>query len=134
MQEGQFDDLPGKGKPLNLDENPFADPEWELAQHLLKNSGYSLPWIETRQAIEKELAEIRAELRRTWEWRQAALGQDQPAARVEKQWQRGLGVFRERVAELNKRISDYNLQAPSNRFHLFILNAEKEIAAIVSGV
>ncbi len=55
MQAGQFDDLPGKGKPLNLDENPFADPEWELAQHVLKSSGYTLPWIETRQQIEREL-------------------------------------------------------------------------------
>lgn len=133
MQEGQFDDLPGKGKPLNLDENPFADPEWELAQHMLKSSGYSLPWIETRQEIEKELAEIRAELRRTCEWRQVSLEQGQPAAQIEKEWQQGVRVFRERVLELNKRIRDYNLQAPSDRFHLFILNADKEIAVIVTG-
>jgi DnaJ family protein C protein 28 len=130
MQEGQFDDLPGKGKPLKLDENPFADPEWELAQHMLKNSGYSLPWIETRQAIEKELEEARADLRRTWEWRKVSLAQPQPAAETEKQWQQGLKAFREHVTELNKRIRDYNLQAPSDRFHLLILMVEKEIAAI----
>jgi DnaJ family protein C protein 28 len=133
MQDGQFDDLPGKGKPLNLDVNPFADPEWELAQHMLKNSGFSLPWIETRQEIEKDLAEIRAELRRAWEWRQSAIAQDQPASQIEKDWQQGVSAFRERVLELNKRIRDYNLQAPSDRFHLFFLNADKEIAAIVTG-
>ena len=27
MQEGKFDDLPGKGKPLPLDEEWFAPPE-----------------------------------------------------------------------------------------------------------
>jgi DnaJ family protein C protein 28 len=133
MQDGQFDDLPGKGKPLNLDVNPFADPEWELAQHMLKNSGFSLPWIETRQEIEKDLAEIQAELRRAWEWRQSAIAQDQPASQIEKDWQQGVNAFRERVLELNKRIRDYNLQAPSDRFHLFFLNADKEIAAIVTG-
>jgi DnaJ family protein C protein 28 len=62
MQAGQFDDLPGKGKPLNLDGNPFADPEWELAHHVLKSGGFTLPWIETRRQIEKEWR--RADLKR----------------------------------------------------------------------
>ena len=46
MQEGKFDDLPGKGKPLNLDQNPHQDPDWRVAHHLLKSAGFSLPWIE----------------------------------------------------------------------------------------
>jgi DnaJ family protein C protein 28 len=130
MQDGQFDDLPGKGKPLKLDEYPFADAEWELAQHILKSSGYSLPWIETRQAIEKELAEARADLKRQWEWRQEALDRGQPAGQIETQWRQREKAFREQIAELNKRIRDYNLMAPSDRFHLLILKVEKEIAAI----
>jgi len=28
IEEGQFDDLPGKGKPLRLDEDPNSDPAW----------------------------------------------------------------------------------------------------------
>jgi len=132
MQDGQFDDLPGKGKPLNLDENPFADPEWELAQHMLKSSGYTLPWIETRQQIEKELEEARSDLKHTWEWKQSKAAQKIPSAQVELQWQQRLSAFREKVISLNQRIRDYNLEAPSDRFHLLILNADKEIAAIVS--
>jgi len=132
MQEGQFDDLPGKGKPLNLDQNPFADPEWELAHHMLKSSGYTLPWIETRQQIEKELEEARADLKRTWEWRRSEAAQKIPPAQVERKWQQQLSAFRETVFSLNKRIRDYNLQAPSDRFHLLMLNIDKEIAAIVS--
>ena len=132
MQDGQFDDLPGKGKPLNLDENPFADPEWELAHHVLKSSGFTLPWIETRQQIEKELAEARADLKRAWEWRQSTAAQIIPPAQVELQWQQRLSVFHEKVISLNQRIRDYNLEAPSERFHLLILNADKEIAALVS--
>jgi DnaJ family protein C protein 28 len=132
MQTGQFDNLPGKGKPLNLDENPFADPEWELAHHVLKNSGFTLPWIETRQQIEKELAEARADLKRAWEWRQSAAAQNTLSAQVELQWQQSSSAFREKIVSLNKRIRDYNLQAPSDRFHLLVLNGEKEIASIVS--
>jgi DnaJ homolog subfamily C member 28 len=132
MQAGQFDDLPGKGKPLNLDENPLADPEWELAHHVLKSGGFTLPWIETRQQIEKELAEALANLKRAWEWKQSAAAQIIPPAQVELQWQQGLSAFREKVISLNKRIRDYNLEAPADRFHLLVLNGDKEIEAIVS--
>jgi DnaJ homolog subfamily C member 28 len=67
MREGKFDDLPGKGKPLSLDENPHEDPDWRLAHHVLKNGGFSLPWIETRKEIEDETGRARQALRRAWE-------------------------------------------------------------------
>jgi DnaJ family protein C protein 28 len=132
MQDGKFDDLPGKGKPLNLDENPFADPEWELAHHVLKSGGFTLPWIETRQQIEKDLEGARAGLKRAWEWRQSASAQKMTLAQVEQQWQQQMSAFREKIMTLNKQIRDYNLEAPADRFHLLVLNAEKEIAAVVS--
>ena len=55
QEGGQFDDLPGKGKPLRLDENPHEDPEWRLAHQILRNGGFSLPWIEMWREIEAEL-------------------------------------------------------------------------------
>ena len=62
IEEGKFDNLPGKGKPLHLDEaNPHADPEWELAYHMLKECGFSLPWIETIHEIEKDIDAARKE-------------------------------------------------------------------------
>ena len=27
IEKGEFDDLPGKGKPIDLKENPFEDPD-----------------------------------------------------------------------------------------------------------
>ena len=74
MAEGKFDDLPGKGKPIHLDEtNPHADPEWELAYRMLKEGGFSLPWIETIREIETDIETARQEFQRAWEWRQASL-------------------------------------------------------------
>jgi len=64
MQEGAFDNLPGKGQPLDLDDNPHLDPEWQLAYHLLKENGYAPEFIEKRQIIELELAKARAALAR----------------------------------------------------------------------
>ncbi len=72
IQEGKFSDLPGKGKPLRLDDNPLADPDWQLAYHLLKENGFSLPWLELRQELEKEIEAARQSLKQAWEWRQSA--------------------------------------------------------------
>ena len=53
IARGDFDNLPGKGKPLDLSENPHEDPGWRMAYRILKENGYTLPWIETRRSTAK---------------------------------------------------------------------------------
>ncbi len=130
IQEGKFDDLSGRGKPLRLDDNPFADPEWRLANHLLKSSGYSLPWIEKRQEIINSLQAAREDLSRAWEWRQSAPQASRPSTQVEAEWQRAINAFKDKLEALNQAILNYNLEAPSDRFQLSLINAEREIAAL----
>lgn len=130
MQEGKFDNLPGKGQPLRLDENPHEDPEWRLAHHMLHGSGYTLPWIAARNEIEAEIEAARLELLRTWTWRREALDEVPlclPYEQVERAWQRAVEAFREQALCINKRILAYNLQAPLERFQLLPLNVEQEI-------
>jgi len=62
MQEGKFDDLPGKGKPLPLDEEWFAPPELRPAIRLLKSAGVLPDWMERAREIER----LRAECDRLW--------------------------------------------------------------------
>lgn len=134
LQDGKFDDLPGKGKPLNLDNNPHADPDWQLAHHMLKTSGYTLPWIAARQEIEAQIEAARLALSRAWDWRQRSLQGDRPYAEIEAEWQRAVRTFVGEVEKINKKIFDYNLQTPSDKFQLLKLNAEKEIAWVESGI
>src|SRR5947209_19910459 len=54
-ERGDFDNLPGRGKPLRLQN---WDAEWGLAFHVLKNAGETLPWI----ALGKDIDEARARL------------------------------------------------------------------------
>ena len=131
MEEGKFDNLPGKGKPLAMDDNPHEDPEWSLAYHVLRNGGFSLPWIEARQSIQEDLAVARQALLRSWQWREAALTRKQPHEQVEAEWQRAVQTFKEAVDLLNKRITEYNLQAPANRFQLPRLQITQELQAIM---
>jgi len=136
IESGQFDDLPGKGKPLNLDDDLWVDSDWRLAHHLLKSAGYTLPWIETLKEIDLEIEAARLTLRRAWQWRMSTLAADPPASEVDaeyrrsqadKEWQRAVQAFREKVVKLNKRIFDINLQVPSEKFQRLQLNPEQEI-------
>ena len=126
IEEGKFDNLPGKGKPLRLDQDPFEDPEWRMARHVLRNGGFTLPWIEVRQEIERDRNAARASLSRAWAWRQEALAQGQPLSFVDEEWKRAEGAFHQQIAELNRRIFNYNLQVPAVRLQLPQLDIDRE--------
>jgi DnaJ family protein C protein 28 len=132
MKDGEFDDLPGKGKPLDLEENPYQDPAWRLASHLLRNSGYSLPWIETRREIEASLETARVALERSWDWRSSALKAGADELLAQQEWGRALQAFQRVIADLNQRIFSYNLEVPSDQFQLRKISAEKDIDRITS--
>jgi len=134
VEEGKFDDLPGKGKPLKLEDDPFADPEWRLAHHMLRSSGFTLPWIERRQEIEASLETARAALQRSAAWCQASLAnQDVSPAFVQVEWRKAIDLFLERVRAINQDIRSYNLEVPSERFQLRPVNGERELDLISSG-
>lgn len=50
-ERGEFDDLPGAGQPLNLDEDRGVPPELRAGYRLLKNAGFVPPEIETRREL-----------------------------------------------------------------------------------
>ena len=133
MEEGKFDNLPGKGKPLHLgDTNPHADPDWEMAFSLIKDAGFSLPWIETIREIEKEIEAARHNLRLAWESYIFAVDQSHTTVYVEPEWDRAKQAFRDKLNELNKHIRDYNLEVPNTRFQRPVLNFEAEVKKISS--
>ncbi len=133
IEQGKFDNLPGEGKPLTLDDNPYEDPEWRMAYRLLRESGYSLPWIESRKEISDQLNSARSGLKRAWEWRRRNLAESQPGGSVDEQWQRAVRAFYEKIEQINQQISTYNLAAPSSRFQLMMLDADRELEKTQAG-
>ncbi len=128
IREGKFNNLPGKGQPLRLDENPHADPEQRLANHLLQQNGFSLPWLELRQEIENEIESARRTLQQAWEYLSL-----QPAADSRQaDYLRAVEAFNAQLGRLNQRISDYNLQVPLERFQMRQLNLQQELARLGS--
>jgi DnaJ family protein C protein 28 len=130
MEEGKFENLPGKGKPLRLEDNPLEDPEWRSAFRMLRNAGFSLPWIEDLREIQEAGEAARNALAGTWSWRLRAFAQGENPSLIEKEWGRAVAAFHEKVQELNQRIRKYNLGVPADVFQKGPINAEREIERI----
>ncbi len=108
MAEGAFDNLTGKGRPLNLEEDPYEDPSLRMAHRLLRNNGFAPPWVEEAKDLAREIdAAIQA---------LAARG--------------SVELFRSEIAEINRRILAHNLKTPSASFHMRPVDAETEIRKV----
>ena len=126
IERGEFDNLPGKGEPIDLRENPFEDPDLRVVHRLLRNAGFAPAWIEERKDIDAELELATTTLRRAWH----LFGEGGKAV-SEHEWQRNTREFREKVAELNERIKLYNLKAPAAVFHRRVIDPDKVIEMVV---
>lgn len=63
MARGELDDLPGAGRPLELEEDePWVAPELRMAYRILKNAGYLPEAVRLRREI-SEVGQLLAEAR-----------------------------------------------------------------------
>jgi DnaJ homolog subfamily C member 28 len=138
QQRGAFDDLPGKGRPLDLTPNPYARDR-ELAFKILKDAGYAPEWIELDKVIRGKLERARANLDRSWEWRRERLGELAGQTdswglaereRVVDGWHRAVAAFEEEVEAINKEIGELNLKVPSHRFQRKKVDAARDVARL----
>ena len=63
IENGDFDNLPGAGKPLELDDDSLVPEELRLAYRILKNAGFVPPEIETPAVRKLALLKARIETR-----------------------------------------------------------------------
>jgi hypothetical protein len=129
MEQGEFDNLPGFGAPVDLSENPFEDPDWRLAHRMLRNAGFAPSWIEERKDIDAEFLVARTSLARAWSILRRARGTEHEAG-AKARWEKALNSFREHSAQLNRRIASWNLKVPAAAFQRRLIDVENEIAAI----
>jgi hypothetical protein len=104
MESGAFDDLPGKGRPLDLGD-PLDPPLAGTMRRIFRDNGVAHPLGEARRAIEDELESARAQLRRD--------------GCVE--------TFRTRIRALNREIRLFNLRSPLPNFHIRVIDANSEV-------
>ncbi len=133
MEQGEFDNLSGKGAPIDLSENPFEDPDWRTAHRMLRNAGFAPAWIEERKDIEAEIEAARSQLTRVRTILQNALG-TKNESEAKARWEQALALFRQQATQFNRRIVAWNLKAPVAGFQLRRFDVEREIERIVSNI
>ncbi len=123
MEAGSFDNLPGKGKPFELNKNPYADPEKEMALGILKNNNYSPAWIERDKEIRKALELARNNLQAAWKRYQTQLSD-------KNTWEAALGRFEQNLDKINRKIKDSNLMVPILSKQRMLLHLTNEVERI----
>ena len=122
MERGEFDNLPGKGKPLDLTPDPLLDPLTAIVNRILRDNGASHPLIEARKTIEAEHETARNELVRAWRIHRASKSRDA--------WEQAVQIFRTRVKEINRQVRIFNLKTPSPALHGLAVDADAEIRRV----
>jgi hypothetical protein len=108
-ESGAFDDLPGKGKPIQWDDDSLVPEDQRMAHRLLKNNNFTLDWIQLGQEIEAQYEAARRRLERA---RVARAGGRLDAAG----WKAEARLYIEQVQAINRRIIGYNLRVPNDQF------------------
>lgn len=88
--------LPGAGKPLKLDDNPYEPPEMRLANKLLKDNDLPPAWILESRALDEERSAVLAQI-------------DKITPQTSPSYKAALSA---RINALNKRILTFNLTVP----------------------
>lgn len=115
---GEFRNLPGAGKPLDLGDDSHVPEEERVGYRMLKGAGYAPPWIELQKSIREAQDELARWLARANE-RWPRLGDlDRAATRAE---------YEQKLRELNKQIGNYNLTAPPAAGQLPLLQPWREL-------
>jgi len=117
MKSGAFDNLPGAGKPIRWTENSLAPEDEKLMFDLLQKNGFTIPWIEKGMEIRRLAAQFRQALKTWWEVEGSQSQNNQPDP-----------ILLEALAELNRKILDYNRSVPVESLQVSFLTIESETA------
>ncbi|XP_004304326.1 PREDICTED: dnaJ homolog subfamily C member 28 [Fragaria vesca subsp. vesca] len=120
MEEGQFENLPGKGKPLDLssNSNPHADPADDTLYRILSKNGCAPRWVELNKEIRTQAAEWRRAMKKAWEKRNGEGG--------EERWVETSAALKVQMKQINNKVLEYNLIVPFGR-QMFGIKWEKEL-------
>ncbi|KAJ6778286.1 hypothetical protein OIU74_002134 [Salix koriyanagi] len=117
MEEGQFENLPGKGKPLNLSTDSHADPAEDTLYRILSKNGCAPEWVELNKEITHQISEWRLALKKAW---MSKCNGDYST------WIEGSEILQVQLRDINNKVFRYNLIVPFGR-QMFGLKWEKEL-------
>ncbi len=122
IEAGEFDNLPGMGKPLDLEEDAFTPVSVRLLNKILKNSGAVPEWIQAEKDINNEIRDVSLSRERGLR----GIRHARNAASRERAAERLRTDYRQRIELVNNLIFKYNYIAPSGVIRVFFPYKIKE--------
>ncbi|XP_039293372.1 dnaJ homolog subfamily C member 28 isoform X2 [Nilaparvata lugens] len=130
MNKGEFDNLPGQGKPLGRQfdhHNPYVDLVTHKLNQVLIDNGFVPEWIQ----LQKEIRESEDEIRKKLLEERSRLGR-LPLNRDDQiRWSRILDNTQIHVDKLNKKIGKYNLVVPMLQKQVVTFNLLREAQRVL---
>ncbi len=129
-QRGLFDDLAGRGRPLELDPDTGGNA---LANKLLKDNDLRPAWLNQRVEVVEKIDTLRADIARTWTRYSTAFAQAQSDSHrgpLTIGWDDACKGWESAIVALNKQIEGYNLKRPASQLELFKLRLADELKRV----
>ncbi|XP_009590766.1 uncharacterized protein [Nicotiana tomentosiformis] len=117
VNDRQFENLPGKGKPLDLNTNPHADPAEDTLYRILSRNKCAPEWVELNKEIRSNVVDWRSALKKAWTHKDSV---------GDSKWIEASESLKLQMRDINNKVFRYNLIVPFGR-EMFGLKWEKEI-------
>ncbi len=138
IEEGKFDNLPGMGKPLELNDGDSLPLDVRMANKILKNAGVLPEWLQVRHEItaeREEMAQYRERMavenaKRRVRLEAQKLPADHAAMRQFAEWHvRCRDNYLRRIKHYNTSVLKFSILAPSTAAPFRSLKVEVEMDA-----
>ncbi|MGE5397247.1 MAG: DnaJ family domain-containing protein [Chitinophagales bacterium] len=137
IADGEFENLKGAGKPIELDVYPMEPMELKMVHKILKDNGYAPYWIELnkeinilRERMEKEIDSFKKYTQIVFSEKRSRLAM----ARYEQKKKNFYIVIRDSLEKISKKILDFNLNCPVLELGRSNFNVENEMNRIVEDI
>jgi hypothetical protein len=119
MEAGQFNNLPGEGKPFTWEADETTPEEYRLANKLLKENGLAPDWIMEGKELEAKLVALVRQVRAALRAYEAAQASPEIMERIrgEGAWKQAQQQLTAATAKLNGEIVTWNLKVPAGVTH-----------------
>lgn len=131
IESGSFDNLEGKGKPLNLQENPFEPPDMRMANKILKDAGFSPYWMELGKDVDAAIEQFWQDVDKFIAV-QRIKGEDDRKKHyhAQKRMDKFIKESEVRLRDINRLIDNFNCHCPMWWLGRGRLNINQEMAQV----
>lgn len=137
VERGEFDNLEGAGKPLNLEENPLEPAELHMVHKILKDNGYAPYWIELGKEIDAFWPKFSKDVDYFKRYTEIVFSEKRSSAALRHYELKKNDFYtqsRERLMEISKKILDYNLYCPVPQLGRVNFDVDDEMSSIIKAI